>query len=468
MSNHGMLRGLQALLIILAFAVALAPTALAQRLIINGHEVSLEQQLLGSDRGLLAPVAELARYLGAEAVESGLGISVRWGASREARLPQEKLRFIGGEAYFPLAELAEILGARLLDFTDSIYLFPLRSELSSLSYADGTLRLGFTRLAPLVLTSSGRRVELRFYNSVLAIASRTSRYSQGPLEELELSSEEPDRLVLKLKLREAAKPLISTGFAGGGYWVKLGFAASEVESSSATLRLTPWISYYRREWRTVAGRVRVDYLLVKDYQAHYRLKAAIPQGGLGESETLEEMVQAQGGAAGINANFFNPDNNMPIGLVIKDGVLRSPAYGRRAALGIDPFGQLVIFQEGAQPPFIPLRDAVSAGPLLLKDGKIVLDPRAEGFSEAFAKARAARSAVGITPDGDLVMLVVPGGAGSAGLTLEELVGLLQELGAADGLALDGGSSASLVFRRGKSLHSVGNRGIAVGLVLIPR
>lgn len=466
MRDYWLIRGLQALLIVLASAVALAGPA--QRLIINGDEVVLEHRLLGSEVGLLAPLVELSQYLGAEVTESELGLSVRWGAGHEARLPQERLWLVGGVAYLPLAELAELLGLGLLDFTDSIYLFPLRSALSSLTYADGTIRLGFTRLAPVVLTSSGRRVELRFYNSVLAIAPRTSRFSQGPIEELALSSAEPDQLILRLRLREAAKPLISSGFASGGYRLKLSFPARGGESGSATLALAPWIGYYRREWQTAAGPARVDYLLVKDYQAHYWLRAALPRGGLGRAESLEAMVQAQGGIAGINANFFNPADNIPIGLVIKDGLVRSPAYGRRGALGIDLFGRAVIFQEGAPPPFIPLRDAVSGGPLLLKGGRIVLDAPAEGFSEAFARARAARSAVGLTPEGDLIMLVTGQNSGSAGLTLEELARLMQELGAVEALALDGGSSASLVFRQGKSLQAIGNRGVAVGLVLVPR
>jgi hypothetical protein len=309
---------------------------------------------------------------------------------------------------------------------------------------------------------------VRFYNAALAIAPRTSRYFSGAVETLALNSQQPDQLILALRLRPGAKPLVSTCLSGGAYWVQLSFAASQLRASSPGLSLGPWISYYRREWRTAAGPARVDYLLVKDYQAHYALRVGLPRGGLGKGEPLEAIVQAQGGVAGINANFFNPDNGLPIGLVIKDGLVRSSPYGRRGALGIDLFGRVVLFQEGAPPPFIPLRDAVSAGPLLLKEGKIVLDPRNEGFSEAFATARAARSAVGISPQGELIMLVAGQGAGSVGLTLEELAKLLQELGAAEALALDGGSSASLVFRQGKSLRSLGNRGIAVGLVLIPR
>ncbi|MCR4404838.1 MAG: phosphodiester glycosidase family protein [Candidatus Acetothermia bacterium] len=468
MSKDRLLRGLRALPVALALVAALGPAGLAQRVIVNGHEVRLEHRLLRSDGPLLAPVIELAPYLGAEAAEDGLGLILRWGLGREARLPAERLARPGGLAYLPLEELAELLGVAMLDFTDSVYLFPPRSRLVSLAYANGVLRLGFTSLAPFVLTSSGRRVELRFYNAALAIAPRTSRYSSGNLEALEVSSPQPDQPIVGLKLRAGAKPQVSSGFSGGGYWVELSFPSSQAQAGWPTLSLGPWIGYYRREWPTPAGGARVDYLLIKDYQAHYRLRVGLPRGGPGKGEPLEAIVQAQGGVAGINANFFNPDNGVPIGLIIKDGLVRSSPYGQRGALGVDLFGRVVFFQEGSPPPFIPLRDAVSAGPLLLREGRVVLDPRGEGFSEAFATARAVRSALGITPQGDLIMLVAGQGTGSAGLTLEELARLMEELGAVDALALDGGSSASLVFRQGKSLQAIGNRVIAVGLVLIPR
>lgn len=480
--------------IILALSIAVAPAASAAHLIVNGQEITLEHGLIPSAEGFLAPLVELARYLGAEVAQDDHGFLLRWDGGEEASLDLEGLQVQDGVPYIPLVRLAELLGARILEFTDSVYLFVPRSELRSLSYsysysyADGAVRLRFSRLAPLGVERAGREVKLRFYNAVLKIAPRTGRFPRGPVERLELYAEEPDRVVLKLRLRQAADYRAGTGFADGEYVVKLGFDASGSDSqvrrftgspapdsapvpkslAGAGIQLTPWISYRREERRTAAGRVRIDYLLIKDYRAHYRGRAALPREGPGALERLEEMVLAQGGVAGINANFFDPKTNLPIGLVIKDGQVLSPAYGRRAALGVDLFGRLVIFDQEAPPPFIPLRDAVGAGPLLLEDGQIVIDHQGEGFAPSFIEGRAARSAVGITSEGDLIMLVAAKDSRSVGMSLQELAELLQELGAADALALDGGSSASLVFRRGFSLHSIGNRRIAVGLVLVPK
>ncbi|MGQ9477166.1 MAG: phosphodiester glycosidase family protein [Candidatus Bipolaricaulia bacterium] len=496
-----MSRGLRASFILLLFllvALAAPTTALADtvRLVINGQEVRLEHELLeveagagaGARAGLLAPLLELAPYLGIELRREDQGYILCFGSGEEARLPQASLHLVAGVSYAPLAELAGLLGARLISFPDSTYLFVPRSELSSLSYAhaEGVIRLRFSRLAPLALASRGRTIEARFFNSVLGIAPRTSRFFQGAVEELELlSAAGADLVVLRLTLRRAGQAELKAGFsAEGSYQVELRIIPEEGPKSPnpgpaglflplpllkrpEQVRLTPWLSYHLELRQTPAGPVQIYYLLVKDYQAHARLRVAIPRDGLGKLERLEKMVAAQGGLGGINANFFDPRSLRPIGLLIQDGTVLSPPYGRRAALGVDLFGKAVIFEEG-QPPLIPLREAVTGGPLLLKEGKIALDPKKEGFSEAFLQARAARSAIGLLAEGDLIMLIAIQNQGSVGLTLEELALLLQGLGAVEALALDGGSSSSLVFRRGKDLRAIGGREIAVGLVLIPK
>jgi len=468
-------QGLGKLLVIFALLVAIAPVASAAELIVNGQEIALEHRLIPYAGSSLAPLAELALYLGAEVVQDDQGVLLRWGAGAEARLQPEELRFQDGIVYAPLAELAELLGGRLLEFTDSFYLFVPQAELLSLTYspAEGSVRLRFSRLAPPEVERTGRELKFRFYNAVLRLAPRTARFSRGPVERLELYREEPDRVILRLRLRRAIEYQVSTGFAGGGYVVELEFDVDQNGPQvnrftgfrpSDGVWLTPWISYHREERQVKAGSVVVDYLLVKNYQAHYRLRAALPREGL---ERLDELVRALGGVAGINANFFDPGSNKPIGLVIRDGQVLSPPYGRRAALGIDLFGRIVIFNQDS-PPFLPLRDAVGAGPLLLRDGRIIIDHQGEEFTPDFINKRAARSALGLTRRGDLIMLVAAKDGRSVGMTIEELAELLRELGAADALALDGGSSASLVFRRGLSLRSIGNRRIAVGLVLVPK
>jgi exopolysaccharide biosynthesis protein len=107
--------------------------------------------------------------------------------------------------------------------------------------------------------------------------------------------------------------------------------------------------------------------------------------------------------------------------------------------------------------------------LLLRDGQIVLDTRAESFSEEFSRALAARSVVAFTESGELLLVTVLKDSYSAGVDLRTLAVLLRALGARDALALDGGSSSALLFRQGAQLTLIGGRRpIAAALALVPR
>jgi len=120
-------------------------------------------------------------------------------------------------------------------------------------------------------------------------------------------------------------------------------------------------------------------------------------------------------------------------------------------------------------PGWPIKHAISAGPMLVLNGQIVLDTAAEAFSDTFASARAARSAVAISADGALMFAIVLQNDQSAGMTLAELAGWIQAQGASNALALDGGGSSSLVLKTGvRWRHWGGARPIAVGLALIVR
>ncbi|TYK52792.1 phosphodiester glycosidase family protein [Actinomadura decatromicini] len=108
------------------------------------------------------------------------------------------------------------------------------------------------------------------------------------------------------------------------------------------------------------------------------------------------------------------------------------------------------------------RFAVGGFPIL-RDGEPLqgLDP----------KGPAPRTAAGVSRDGRRVLLVVVDGrsAESAGLTVAELASLLDEVGADDGVNLDGGGSSAVVTRDGdeidvRNVPSDGNeRAVANGI-----
>ncbi|MEB3181131.1 MAG: phosphodiester glycosidase family protein [Nostocaceae cyanobacterium] len=109
-----------------------------------------------------------------------------------------------------------------------------------------------------------------------------------------------------------------------------------------------------------------------------------------------------------------------------------------------PLGTVVSIETTTNPPeFSKFPHTLSAGPLLLQNGQIVLDATAENFSSAFIAEQAIRSAVCTTNNGNLLILAVHERAKGAGPTLAEHAQLMQQMGCVNALNLDGGSSSSL-------------------------
>ncbi|MBU0672392.1 MAG: phosphodiester glycosidase family protein [Candidatus Margulisbacteria bacterium] len=98
---------------------------------------------------------------------------------------------------------------------------------------------------------------------------------------------------------------------------------------------------------------------------------------------------------------------------------------------------------------------ISGGPRLLKTGRTYISKHEEKFQTDIAKGRAARTAVGITKEKELLLVTVDGPPRrqqvrkdakiSIGVTLEELSNLLLSLGAYEAMNLDGGSSSTMII-----------------------
>ncbi|MDR9405030.1 MAG: phosphodiester glycosidase family protein [Halothece sp. Uz-M2-17] len=86
---------------------------------------------------------------------------------------------------------------------------------------------------------------------------------------------------------------------------------------------------------------------------------------------------------------------------------------------------------------------LAAGPLLIKNGRVVLDAAGENFSRAFINQKAHRSAIALTRQGKILLVAMGDGLGRKGPTLTESTAILKRLGAIEALNLDGGSSTSL-------------------------
>lgn len=109
-------------------------------------------------------------------------------------------------------------------------------------------------------------------------------------------------------------------------------------------------------------------------------------------------------------------------------------------------GDIVTIRQTLGQPWDGTTHALGAGPMLVKEGSVYLTTKTEEFGSDVAGGRAPRTAIGLTKDGKILLVVVDGRqAASAGLTLLEMALFMQELGAEDAMNLDGGGSSEMVI-----------------------
>jgi Phosphodiester glycosidase len=118
---------------------------------------------------------------------------------------------------------------------------------------------------------------------------------------------------------------------------------------------------------------------------------------------------------------------------------------RAVALGpeLTPGTSLQYQMQPSIPEFGAFPNIVGAGPVLVAQGRVVVDAIAEQFSPPFAIQEADRSGIGQTADGTVLLAVTHNRIGGAGPTLSEWAQMMQQLGAVNALNLDGGSSTTL-------------------------
>ncbi|MFH1709810.1 MAG: phosphodiester glycosidase family protein, partial [bacterium] len=159
---------------------------------------------------------------------------------------------------------------------------------------------------------------------------------------------------------------------------------------------------------------------------------------------VRAWIPKDGYALSLDPNYYNVlGNKVKIGSKIRTTLKLMPLScldGRQAGLAN-----------------LDLKHVIGGGPRLLKSGQIYISGNSERFKNDIAKSRAARTAVGISKEGNLIFVTVDkcppaGRAGkqgasyskSVGATLEELAQIMKDLGCVDAMNLDGGSSSTMI------------------------
>ena len=255
-------------------------------------------------------------------------------------------------------------------------------------------------------------------------------------------------------------------------------SASEVVAPSAAVSsdfltadsLTP---EQRLHYETYALSNSTVHVLQIPAQGPYQVMPALSPG----LETVEDFAQRTGAIAVLNAGFFDPQNTKTTSYVtiqaelvadprLNQGLMGNPnlspylekILNRSEFRRYDCQGEArydIVFHNAPPPPDCVQVDAVGAGPQLLPamtgleegfidyaDGNVIRD--------ALGSTRPnARTAVGLTPAGDVVWAMVaqkPDAPTPSGMSFEQLADFLKNLGVEQAMNLDGGSSSSLYYQ----------------------
>lgn len=161
-------------------------------------------------------------------------------------------------------------------------------------------------------------------------------------------------------------------------------------------------------------------------------------------ESFRSLVRRYRAAITINGTFFSMDSQKRVmGNMVSGGQFlkysRSENYG--TTLGIRSGNQLemVTARIDGKPQWQRHWFSITAGPRLLKDGRISINPRREGFRDPAIFGVARRSAIGFPSSADRLLLVTF----PQPVTLRKEAQIMRLLGCDQAMNLDGGTSVAL-------------------------
>lgn len=139
-------------------------------------------------------------------------------------------------------------------------------------------------------------------------------------------------------------------------------------------------------------------------------------------------------------------------LIPPDGVVVSAGGVKASLLSSLNLGQSVELDYSIDKPWNSIKHALCGGPRLLANGKVSINGVEEKFDNSIINGRHPRTAVAMTFDGDLLLIVVDGRKkDSIGMKLIELAEYLQRLGCMHAINLDGGGSTAM-YLNGKIIN----------------
>lgn len=153
--------------------------------------------------------------------------------------------------------------------------------------------------------------------------------------------------------------------------------------------------------------------------------------------------------------------NLPVRARVQDAVTSPtgplPPNVVLAAFGSDRRADAALLKPGASVTLLAkvtnidgvIEECVGGGPLLVEDGRVVVDDESEGFGRSFVRTRHPRTAIGMSKDGRTIHMVTVDGRQpdiSIGHSLQDLAQYMIDIGCHKAINLDGGGSTTMIVR----------------------
>ncbi len=169
----------------------------------------------------------------------------------------------------------------------------------------------------------------------------------------------------------------------------------------------------------------------------------------------DTYIENYSAVVGVNADYYDMSSGQPSGTLIMDGVeYHGVGYENFFAIlkdGTPLIGGTSEYKEYKD----QIQEAVGGGSYLVKNGEIAV-----GSSDNYYTSRASRTCVGITADGQVVLMALDGRQEpfSAGGSAEEIAQIMLDAGCVSAINLDGGGSTTFAAKQeGEDEISVVNR-----------
>ena len=163
------------------------------------------------------------------------------------------------------------------------------------------------------------------------------------------------------------------------------------------------------------------------------------------SETLfSEVIDKYHPYAAINGTYYG-QSMRPLGDIFIEGELKNRGCYRNAVATTQSGKVVFLHKNKGRLNWSGCRSGLAAGPRLVHNGRVTLDPVADGFSRRSLVLKALRSGVGRTKSGKLLLVTT-----TDPMTLNRFAQTMLDLGAEEAMNLDGGGACGL-YANGKTL-----------------